>query len=490
MAQTRQWSFPWQRRNNSEDQDDLINNQQVENGHNGAVRQSNGPSTGDETPMVDSTNKPIVYTSQIATLLITVNVTVGVGLLAMPFAMQTAGIVTSMLMQAIFLALIVITCIMCVELTVKSEVKSYHEIIKVHCHPYIYQFTQTSILLIVFGSTVAYIVTIGDQADRLFASLYGPTFCQSWYLNRRFIMSFVTLIGIKPLCSARTVNFLRYASFLGVVSIGFIFYVVLDKFIKSPSIAPDVNYYPKAWSDMASILPVFCLAYQCHLSLVPTVATIRRSEKPKAFITSSVAMIISMIIYSAVCILAVLTFGNAIQNDLTESYPGKEWATLTTIGIVGFKCVLTLPAAFLPARLSLIDLLTNNWERFARLSETVRRVSVTVLFLDAALLMATFVPNILVAVNLLGCLAVMFIFTLPGLAYLSLIDQNRLEKQRAASVVVDNDEKPIYTARDMMKRISSYFMIIFGTLMTFVVLYKSISEMLAPGASSPPLCHN
>lgn len=473
--------FPWQQRTNDGQDEDLISDN-AQNSDTDAPREQSSSECDRPEP-----NKPVVYTSQWATLFIIVNVTIGVGLLAMPYAMQMAGIVTSMIVQLIFLSLIVITCIMCIEMTVKTDgVDSYHRLVFSHCHPYVYQGTQVSILLIVFGATVAYIVTVGDQADRLFASLYGPTFCNTWYMNRRFIMSALTLLAMKPLCSARTVDFLKYGSFLGVVSIGFIFYVVLSEFLKSTRTAPDVNYYPRSWIEISSILPVFCLGYQCHLSLVPTVATIHKRKKPKAFVTASIAMIISMIIYSSISILAVLTFGSAIESDLTESYPGKDWPILVTIGVVGVKCILTLPAAYLPARLSLIDILTNNFARFAQLSEPIRRIGVTVLFLDSALMMALYVPNILVAVNILGCFAVMFIFNLPGLAYLNFVKQNRLDKQRAEGL---DDQTPIYTAKDKMKRVTSFFMIIFGTLMTVVVLYKSIEEMLH-STSSPPLCHN
>ena len=475
-----QTRFPWKR--NSDGQgDELIGDNVVDQEGENTTGQDSELSRGDQQQQLD---KPMVYTSQWATLFIVVNVTVGVGLLAMPYVMQEAGIVSSMIIQLVLLALIMITCIMCVELTVKSEVNSYHQIIQVHCHSTVYQLTQASIILMVFGAAVAYIVTMGDQADRLFDSWYGDSFCHKWYMNRKFSMSILTLVAIKPLCSARTVDFLKYASFLGVASIGFVFYVVVAEFRNHNQVAQDVNYYPKSMSDIISILPVFGLAYQCHLSLVPTVATIRRSDKPKAFVTSSVAMIIAMIIYSTISILAVLTFGSAIQTDLTESYSGKEWYVPTTIAIIGIKCILTLPAAFLPARLSLVDLLTNNWSRFAQFSEPVRRIAVTEVFLDLALLMALYVPNILVAVNLLGCLGVMFIFSLPGLAYINLVKQNRLEKQLAVGL---DPKVPNYTGRDTMKRVASYFMIFFGTIMTFIVLYKSIEEMMT-SKSSVPLC--
>lgn len=150
------------------------------------------------------------YTSQLAALLITVNVTIGAGLLAMPKVMQDSGVITSMIIQIFFVLAIITTCIICTELTVKTGVNSYHRLIQAHCHPYVFQFAQTSILLLTFGAMVAYIVIIGDQSDRLFSSLYGNQFCHTWYMNRRFIMIAATLFIIKPLCCAKTVDFLKY----------------------------------------------------------------------------------------------------------------------------------------------------------------------------------------------------------------------------------------------------------------------------------------
>lgn len=479
----------WRRNNTDGQEDDLISDATA--CHDGQPdhqieRQNDADISSSSSSQQNSNPAKPVYTSQVATLFIIINVTIGAGLLAMPFAMQTAGIITSMIFQLIFLSLIVITCIMCIELTVKGEVRSYHEIVQKYCHPFLYQLTQVSIFLITFGVAVAFIVTIGDQSDRVFNSTHGNDFCHTWYMNRRFIMAFVTLVIIKPLCSARTVDFLKYASFLGLIAIGFICSVVTSNFVSATEISSTVNYKPKFWSDIAFILPVYCLAYQCHLSLVPTVATIRKQDKPKAFITSSIAMVVSMIIYSAISIMAVLTYGATIQKDLTESFDGKGAATLATIAIVGLKCALTLPAAYLPARLSLVDILTNNWARFAAFSEPVKRIGVTLVFLDVSLVLAIYVPDILVVVNLLGCLAVMFIFPIPGLAYISLVRQNRREKQQAKGLGAEEALK--FTARDKMKLGASYFMIVFGVLMTGVVLYKSVDEMLANNSPSPSLC--
>lgn len=416
------------------------------------------------------------HTSQLATLFIIVNVTIGAGLLAMPFATNAAGLVSSIMVQLIFLCLIVITCIMCIELTFKSDSLSYHEIVQKHCHPSLYYLTQVSIFLITFGTAVAFIVTIGDQSDRVFASLYDSTFCSAWYLDRRFIMTMVTLFLIEPLCSARTVDFLKYASFLGIIAIGFIFAVVVKNFVQLDKSPPGINFYPTSWTDISGILPVYCLSYQCHLSLVPTVATTQRRNKNKTFITITAAMVTVFLVYSTISVLAVLTFGATIKKDLTESFPGKGWITLATVGIVGVKCALTLPAAYLPARLSLVDILSSKYERFAALSEPVKRIGVTMVFLDASLVLAIYMPDILAVVNLLGVLAVMLIFTIPALAYIDLVNQNRSAKQQAMGV--DFDAPPKYTARDLLKLYTCYFVVAFGTTMTAVVLYKSVHDMI------------
>lgn len=262
-------------------------------------------------------------------------------------------------------------------------------------------------------------------------------------------------------------------------------YVVASEFIKQGHIAKDVNYLPKSWTDIGAILPVFCLGYQCHLSWVPTVASIKKEEKRRSYITVTLAMVISTLIYIIVSVLAQITFGSAILKDLTESYPGKSWPILTTIGIIAFKCVVTLPPAFLPLRLSLTDILSGQFESFNNLSEPIKRYSVTYGTLTVALLLSLFVPDILVAVDILGCLAVMFVFSLPALAYLNLIKENRLMKQQSSGL---DSDIPTYSTKDKLKRAISFFFIFFGMLMAFLVLYKSVQGIFE-GKPNEPLCY-
>lgn len=196
--------------NQTGDRRQLIEDEADVDNPNQDIETSRVVSDGEQQGNLLNNPTPTKYTSQTAALFIIINVTIGAGLLAMPSAMQASGLVTSLIMQGIFLLAVTITCIMSTELTVKTGANSYHRVMEAHCHRHVYQFAQVALVLIVFGTAIAYIVIIGDQFDRVFASLYGPTFCYTWYLNRRFIMSASTVFVLKPLCSAKTVDFLKY----------------------------------------------------------------------------------------------------------------------------------------------------------------------------------------------------------------------------------------------------------------------------------------
>lgn len=435
-------------------------------------------------------NTDMVYTSQLAAFLITINVTIGAGALAMPASMNEAGVIPSLLIQIPFLIGIIVTLIMCTELTVKSKINSFHALVQAHCHVNLFRLTQLTISLVVFGTIVAFMVIIGDQSDSLLFTLYRDKYCEEpWYMNRNFIMIISVVVFIIPLCSAKTVDFLKYASFLGVLSIAFIVYMVFDQCKKQYHEgsgnkdgwwAKGVNWWPKddSWINAPLILPCYCLAYQCHLSWVPCAATIRRKEKYISYRTVTYAMIVASLIYSAICVMAILATGENIQKDLTASFMAKnrkDWIVETTIAIVALKCIFTLPPAFLPARMTMLENLRSQFEWFANLSEPTQRISVTTVTMIQALVSAILFKKIQVAVELLGCLCVLFIFPLPALSYLNLVNQNRREKQQAAG---DDSDELKYTTKDHIKRYLSLFFIVFGLAMVLLVLYTSISDIL------------
>lgn len=150
------------------------------------------------------------YTSPLAAFFCILNVKLGAALLTIPYASQQAGLVSSLVMMALFVAAVLVTCIICAELSAKLGVESYHKLIQTCCHRYIYQFSQAAILLVVLGKTIAGMKLVADQSEKLFAVLFGQEFCNTWYLGRDFIMTSATHLLIIPLCCGKSINFVRY----------------------------------------------------------------------------------------------------------------------------------------------------------------------------------------------------------------------------------------------------------------------------------------
>ena len=72
--------------------------------------------------------------------------------------------------------------------------------------------------------------SIRVQFDRAFASLVGPDFCNAWYLNRDFIVPATSVLLILPLCFTKRIDFLKYASILGVFTIIYVVMLIIVEY--------------------------------------------------------------------------------------------------------------------------------------------------------------------------------------------------------------------------------------------------------------------
>jgi len=100
--------------------------------------------------------------------------------------------------------------------------------------------TSVCVAIYCFGTCITFFIIIGDQFDRgkvksqkrgrkrtsflhsfmnlyfadsVFASIVGPTFCHSWYMDRKFTMFSTSLILIFPFCFPKRIDFLRHVRY-------------------------------------------------------------------------------------------------------------------------------------------------------------------------------------------------------------------------------------------------------------------------------------
>ena len=88
------------------------------------------------------------------------------------------------------------------------------------------------------------------------------------------------------------------------------------------------------FSSMFSSFPIFCFAYQGHMS---SVKVYRRIEHPKKYpwITAC-AFLVTFVLYNTCSVFAVMTYGAAIDPDMLNSYPLTDIPMYCArIGIIG-----------------------------------------------------------------------------------------------------------------------------------------------------------
>ena len=155
------------------------------------------------------------YTSCPAAVFLTVNAALGAGLLNMPFAFQSGGgLLLGSLIQLLVVALVAGGLAALTYLTHVSGSQSFQQVVRFFVGPRTEAATSVCIILYSFGACLTFIIIIGDQVDRVLASIYGADFCATWFLSRPFTMTLVSVLLILPLSFSKSIDFLKYSRYV------------------------------------------------------------------------------------------------------------------------------------------------------------------------------------------------------------------------------------------------------------------------------------
>ena len=70
-----------------------------------------------------------------------------------------------------------------------------------------------------FGTTVTFLIMLGDQFARILVSVVGADYWKTWYMTRDFTVSVCGVFAILPLCFSKKIDFLKFPSLFGVMAI-------------------------------------------------------------------------------------------------------------------------------------------------------------------------------------------------------------------------------------------------------------------------------
>lgn len=120
-------------------------------------------------------------TRTVGTIFLIVNTTLGAGLLNFPQAFDKAGGVgTSIVMQLGFLIFITAALLILANCSDFTYTDTMQDMFAGLCGSKLLIFCGVCVAVYSFGCCLTFIIIVGDQFDRVFATYYGLDYCHTW----------------------------------------------------------------------------------------------------------------------------------------------------------------------------------------------------------------------------------------------------------------------------------------------------------------------
>ncbi|VDI40249.1 solute carrier family 38 (sodium-coupled neutral amino acid transporter), member 7/8 [Mytilus galloprovincialis] len=374
----------------------------------------------------DSGNRTVRGSSWYASVFLVVNAALGAGLLNFPDSYrQAGGVMIAVVIQAIFLVFVVFAILI---LAYCSDIKStdtYQDVVLSVCGRNAQRLCAFVVMTYCFGTCITFLIIIGDQWEEFLLFIAKDFYCKEhpWYLDRISTICVTSFLFILPICFPKRIDFLKYPSMFGVVAILYVEILVFVKyFLPHPPPGP-IKTKPDHFIDVFLVVPTICFAYQCHVSIIPIYSCMENRNLKEFSKTISCAMLLCIVTYTGTAVCGYLTFGEHITADILLSYDPDIWVIIAVI-LIAFKTYTTYPILLFCGRAALVSF----WVDIRKMSlheiedsERNRRIIVTIVWFILTLLLAVFIPNIGVVIQILGAFAAVFIFIFPGMCMMSAV---------------------------------------------------------------------
>uniref|UniRef100_A0A3P8ZBK0 Amino acid transporter transmembrane domain-containing protein n=1 Tax=Esox lucius TaxID=8010 RepID=A0A3P8ZBK0_ESOLU len=270
-----------------------------------------------------------------------------------------------------------------------------------------------------------------------------------WYLNGNYLVVFVSIAIILPLCLLKNLGYLGYTSGFSLSCMVFFLGVVSSTSDMSPAPPLDGHHTsgvhfqphpddveemctPKYFvfnSQTAYTVPILAFAFVCHPEVLPIYSELKDRSPRKMQNVSNLSILAMLVMYMLSALFGYLTFyGMLTQDSITLflhsfflqllRYVYKFDTMLLLVRLAVLTAVtLTVPIVLFPIRSSINTMLFNQRE-----FSWVRHMLIATFILMFNNMLVIFVPTIRDIFGFIGSsAATMLIFILPAAFYLRLV---------------------------------------------------------------------
>lgn len=397
------------------------------------------------------------------------NAVLGSGVLALPFAFKSAGILLGLSLLALSGIASWLSLGMLASCRAKRGFSTYEEGAEACTGRVGRVAVSSSVLLLQSGALVACINILGDCLSTTASSVVPP----AMEPERPTLKALIVVVGLIPLSMAvRTGGSLASVSYLSVGLVG-LFALSLVWFAFEPV---DERSIMRAWDSSGALitLPVALFGFTAHVAFFPVVNELSRASPGRAGSVALLSILLCGVIYGCVGVSGYFAFGKKTAGNVLRNFDPSQQSTLrsATMRFVkaayGASIVFTVPLVLVPIRETLMASISFALPpSFRRWTEHI----ITPAFLIACLACAVSVPNVELIFALVGATSsVMLGYVMPSLMYLATFPRNAPQSRS------DSDRLALGLPRSLL-RLVSCALIVVGSLTAAACTYETMSRM-------------
>ncbi|KAI9311425.1 transmembrane amino acid transporter protein-domain-containing protein [Dichotomocladium elegans] len=235
------------------------------------------------------------------------NTILGTGLLAMPAALASVGLLPGIIVilfsaTASGMGLYFLSC--CAGFTEGTRNASFFAISKL-TWPNLAIFFDLAIAIKCFGVAVSYLIIIGD----LMPQVCGAFPETSIWVDRRFWITVLTCTAVLPLSFLRKLDSLKYTSVIALFAVVYLCAIIVYHFFVPDETAPSPAIELISFSTVIfRRMPVFVFAFTCHQNIFFVYNELKDNSQKRVNDVIRYSITSAGVVYEAIGILGYLTY--------------------------------------------------------------------------------------------------------------------------------------------------------------------------------------
>lgn len=269
----------------------------------------------------------------------------GAGLLSIPLAFSTDGIVLGILL--ILLAALTSGYGMFLQAYVSQYVPRGHATFFNVCsitYPKLSVVFDFAIAIQCAGCALSYLVLVGDLMPTIVKIKGIEDLRTAWIC--------ISALIIVPLSFLRNLDSLKYSSILGLVAIFYLSVLVIAHyFVGDITLEGNIDLFPSSITGVFSTFSIVVFAYTGHQNMFSIINEAKDKSLSSLAELVNFAILLSTALFVAVGLTGYLTFGDIVNGNVILMYPASFTTTLARFCIV-LMVTFSFPLMFHPARIS------------------------------------------------------------------------------------------------------------------------------------------